>query len=190
MTGARLKHYGWGREGEGMSAEERKFVLGRYQAKFAPDEFDTIAVPGLDDLSLRKPRVAPPASLAPFCPTERYDRAAHTYGKSYPDYVGAMLGDYNCAPDVVAYPRNEAEISAVMDWASAVGASLTPFGGGSSVWGGGEPARAAAAASSRALTASSTRLPSPSICAIFPRSSKWTRYRALHRSKPAPMVRR
>src|ERR1700730_9867919 len=28
MTGARLKHYGWGREGEGISAEERKFVLG------------------------------------------------------------------------------------------------------------------------------------------------------------------
>jgi alkyldihydroxyacetonephosphate synthase len=66
MTGARLKHYGWGREGEGMSAEERKFVLGRYLAKFATDEFDTIAVRGLDDLSLRKPRVAPPASLTPF----------------------------------------------------------------------------------------------------------------------------
>jgi alkyldihydroxyacetonephosphate synthase len=139
MTGARLKHYGWGREGEGMSAEERKFVLGRYRAKFATDEFDTIAVPGLDDLSLREPRVAPPASLAPFCTTERYDRAAHTYGKSYPDYVRAMLGDYNCAPDVVAYPRNEAEISAVMDWTSTVGASLTPFGGGSSVCGGVEP---------------------------------------------------
>ena len=122
-----------------MSAEERKFVLGRYQAKFATDEFDTIAVPGLDDLSLRKPRVAPPASLTPFCTTERYDRAAHTYGKSYPDYVRAMLGDYNCAPDVVAYPRNEAEISAVMDWASSVGTSLTPFGGGSSVCGGVEP---------------------------------------------------
>ena len=28
-----------------------------------------------------------------------------------------MLGDYDCAPDVVAYPRSEAEISAVMDWA-------------------------------------------------------------------------
>ena len=139
MTGARLKHYGWGREGEGMSAEEQKFVLGRYRAKFATDEFDTIVVPGLDDLSLREPRVAPPASLTPFCTTERYDRAAHTYGKSYPDYVRAMLGDYNCAPDVVAYPRNEAEISAVMDWASAVGASLTPFGGGSSVCGGVEP---------------------------------------------------
>ena len=66
MTGARRKHYGWGREGEGMSAEERKFVLGRYRANFAADEFDMIAVPGLDDLSLREPRVAPPAALAPF----------------------------------------------------------------------------------------------------------------------------
>ena len=130
MTGARLKHYGWGREGEGMSTEERKFARGRYRAKFATDEFDTIVVPGLDDLSLREPE-APPASLTPFCTTECYYRAAHSYGKSYPDYVRAMLGDYNCAPDVVAYPRNEAEISAVIDWASAAGASLTPFGGGS-----------------------------------------------------------
>src|SRR3977135_1573907 len=95
MTGVRLKHYGWGREGEGMSAEERRFVLGRYRAKFATDEFDTIAVPGLEDLCLREPRVVPPASLAPFCTTEHYDRAAHTYGKSYPDYDRAMLGAYN-----------------------------------------------------------------------------------------------
>jgi len=93
----------------------------------------------LDELSLREPRVVPPASLAPFCTTKRYDRAAHTFGKSYPDYVRAMLGDYDCAPDVVAYPRNEAEISAVMDWAGSVSASLTPFGGGSSVCGGVEP---------------------------------------------------
>jgi alkyldihydroxyacetonephosphate synthase len=139
MTGARLKHYGWGREGEGMSAEERNFVLGRYRQKFARDTFDTIAVPRLEDLSLRQPRVTPPASLAGFCTTEHYDRALHAYGKSYPDYVKAMLGDYDCAPDVVAYPRNEAEISAVMDWAGSVQASLTPFGCGSSVCGGVEP---------------------------------------------------
>src|ERR1700751_4345860 len=137
--GARLKHYGWGREGEGMSAEDRDFVLGRYKQKFGRDSFDTIAVPRLEDLTLRTPRVTPPASLASFCSTERYDRAAHTYGKSYPDYLRAMLGDYDCAPDVVAYPRNEAEISVVMDWAGSVQASLTPFGGGSSVCGGVEP---------------------------------------------------
>ncbi len=139
MTAARLKHYGWGREGEGMSDDERNFVLGRYREKFGTGAFDTISVPRLEDLALRAPRVTPPASLAQFCTTERYDRAAHAYGKSYPDYVKAMLGDYACAPDVVAYPRNEAEISAVMDWAGSLSASLTPFGGGSSVCGGVEP---------------------------------------------------
>src|SRR5437870_2700786 len=139
MSGARLKHYGWGREGEGMTVSEQAFVLGRYRAKFSRDGFEAISVPRLEDLTLRAPRVAPPASLAAFCTSERYDRAAHAYGKSYPDYVRAMLGDYDSAPDVVAYPRNEAEISAVMDWAGGVGASLTPFGGGSSVCGGVEP---------------------------------------------------
>lgn len=139
MSGARLKHYGWGREGEGMSTQERQLVLDRYRTKFARDTFDTIAVPRLEDLSLPETRIAPPASLAALCSSERYDRAAHASGKSYPDYVRGMLGDYACAPDVVAYPRNEADVSAVMDWAASAGAVLTPFGGGSSVCGGVEP---------------------------------------------------
>jgi alkyldihydroxyacetonephosphate synthase len=136
MSTARLKYYGWGREGERMSAEEQTFVLGRYHTKFGREAFQTAPVPRLEELSLHDPRVTPPPSLATFCTTERYDRAAHTYGKSYTDYVRAMLGQYDCAPDVVAYPRNEAEISAVMDWPASVGASLAPFGGGSSVCGG------------------------------------------------------
>ena len=139
MSDARLKHYGWGREGEGMSADERKFVLDRYHQKFRRDTFDTIDVPNLEDLALPAPRLTVPASLSSFCTSERYDRAAHAYGKSYPDYVRAMHGDYECAPDIVAYPRNEAEISAVMDFAGSAAASLTPFGGGSSVCGGVEP---------------------------------------------------
>src|ERR1700730_9867917 len=36
----------------------------RYRAKFATDEFDTIAVPGLEDLSLREPRVVPQRGCA------------------------------------------------------------------------------------------------------------------------------
>src|SRR3984885_6397788 len=128
MNAARMKHFGWGREGEGMSAEERAFVLGRYHEKFARDAFQTVAVPPLEDLSLPAPRVTPPASLAAFCTTERYDRAAHTYGKSYPDYISGMLGNYECAPDVVAYPRSEAEISAVMALNGRASGSLPPFG--------------------------------------------------------------
>src|SRR5271155_3255866 len=141
MSAARMKHFGWGREGEGMSAEERAFVFDRYFEKFRRDAFATVAVPPLDELTLPTPRVTPPASLAAFCTTERHDRAAHSYGKSYLDYVRAMLGQYDCAPDVVAYPRNEAEISAAMDWAGSVGASVAPFGGGSSVCGGVEHRR-------------------------------------------------
>jgi alkyldihydroxyacetonephosphate synthase len=136
MSLARLKAYGWGREGEAMTREERDFVLGRYREKFGRSSFDTIEVARLEEIALPAPRVKPPSSLAAFCTTERYDRAAHAYGKSYPDYVRAMLGQYDCAPDVVAYPRTEAEISAIMDWAGSIGASLTPFGGGSSVCGG------------------------------------------------------
>ena len=64
MTKARLKWFGWGREGEGMTAAERAFVLGRYHEKFGKSAFETVAVPSLDDLALPAPRVAPPAALA------------------------------------------------------------------------------------------------------------------------------
>ena len=60
MSGARLKHYGWGREDEGMTAEEQAFVLGRYNAKFARDAFETKDVPHLEDLALREPRTRTP----------------------------------------------------------------------------------------------------------------------------------
>jgi alkyldihydroxyacetonephosphate synthase len=136
MNAARLKHYGWGREGESMTAQEREFILGLYRKRFGRREIDTVVPPTLEDIKLRAPRIMPPASLSAFCSSDHYDRVAHTYGKSYPDYVKAMLGNYETAPDVVAYPRDEREIAAVMDWAGSVGASLIPFGGGSSVCGG------------------------------------------------------
>ena len=66
MSDARLKHYGWGREDEGMTAEEQAFVLGRYHAKFARDAFETKAVPRLEDLALRAPRVALPSLTCRF----------------------------------------------------------------------------------------------------------------------------
>ncbi len=142
MSGARLKYYGWGREGEAMTAEERDVRARPLSREIRARRASRPSRCRVSRSSpCPTPRVTPPASLAAFCTSERYDRAAHTYGKSYPDYVRAMLGRYDCAPDVVAYPRTEAEISAVMDWAGSVGASLAPFGGGSSVCGGVEHRR-------------------------------------------------
>src|SRR5215472_13969498 len=138
MTQPRLKHFGWGREGEGLTADEEAFVLGRIEQRFGPPTDRDVKPPPLDDIKLAPPRLKPPTSL-PFCSIARYDRAAHTYGKSFPDYVRGLAGDYAGAPDVVAYPRSEDEVAAVLDWAGGAEASVTPFGGGSSVVGGVEP---------------------------------------------------
>ena len=116
------------------------FVLGRIEQQFGPLADGEVKPPRLEDLKIETPRLNPPASL-PFCSTALYDRAAHTYGKSFPDYVRGLVGDYSNAPDVVAYPRTEEEVAAVLDWAGGAQASVTPFGGGSSVVGGVEPRR-------------------------------------------------
>src|SRR3954464_2760256 len=141
MSGqARLKHFGWGREGEALSAEEEAFVLARAEARFGRALKGSATAPRLDEIKLEAPRVTAPASL-PFCTSEHYDRAAHTYGKSYPELARGLARDYASAPNVVAYPRNETEVAAALDWAGGADATVTPFGGGSSVCGGVEPLR-------------------------------------------------
>jgi alkyldihydroxyacetonephosphate synthase len=139
MAERRLKHFGWGREGEGLTAEEEASALDRYRRLFAVDRFDERSPPALSEIAFQAPRVAPPPALAPHCSSEPYDRASHTYGKSFSDYVRGLAGQYDNAPDVVAYPRNEAEVIAVADWAAGAQAALIPFGAGSSVVGGVEP---------------------------------------------------
>jgi len=139
MTAKRRKFFGWGLEGEGLTAAEDVFGLERYRKLFGVDRFDERPPPRLSDLALRPPRLSPPPALAAFCSSETHDRAVHAYGKSFPDYVRGLAGDYANAPDVVAYPRNEAEVAAVLDWAGGARAAIVPFGGGSSVVGGVEP---------------------------------------------------
>jgi alkyldihydroxyacetonephosphate synthase len=139
MTEPRLKHFGWGREGEGLTPEEESFALDRYRRLFRVERFDERAPPPLSEIRLRTPRIAPPAALAPHCSSATYDRLAHTYGKSFYDYARGLAGEYDNAPDVVAYPRDEAEAAAVIDWAAGAGAAVIPFGAGSSVVGGVEP---------------------------------------------------
>ena len=51
----------------------------------------------------------------------------------------AYARDFRNAPDHVAFPRNEAEIAALLDWASGANIAVIPFGCGSSVVGGVEP---------------------------------------------------
>jgi alkyldihydroxyacetonephosphate synthase len=75
----------------------------------------------------------------PLCSAGPRDRASHAYGRSFRDLVRGLRGDYPNPPDLVAYPRNEGDVVALLDWCSDIGAAAIPYGGGSSVVGGVEP---------------------------------------------------
>jgi alkyldihydroxyacetonephosphate synthase len=135
MTAPR-KFWGWGREGEGPSAEQRRALGQVLAARFHLDEIAPVEPPRLDDVALRPSRLAPPASVATLCSTAPFERASHTYGKSFRDVVRALRRDFAAAPDVVAFPRNEDDVAALLGWCADVRAMAIPYGGGSSVVGG------------------------------------------------------
>ena len=76
MAEGRLKHFGWGREGEGLTAAEEKAALDRYRRLFGVDRFEEATPPPLTEIRLRAPRLTPPAARMPICSTEAYDRVA------------------------------------------------------------------------------------------------------------------
>ncbi len=136
MGGRRRKFWGWGYEDEGLTPEEEEHLGGLWARKFGADDFDVTPPPTLDEIGLRRPRLRPPQSLAGICTSEAYDRAAHTYGKAFPELVRIFARDFANPPDVVAYPKGEDDIAALLDWCADAGAAAIPYGGGSSVVGG------------------------------------------------------
>ena len=138
MTG-RLKFYGWGYENTGLSDAEREHLF-RFVADHLGIEPRLTPPPEAANIALRAPRLAPPAALANILTSDPYERLLHTYGKSYPEAVRAFACDFANAPDLVALPASEADVAAVLNWASGARVAVIPFGAGSSVVGGVEPA--------------------------------------------------
>jgi len=136
----RRSFWGWGLESDEPSQAERDETAARLSQRWGR-ELTAPPIPRAQDLHLRAPRVSPPGALDSFCTSEAHDRAGHSYGKSFRDTVRAIHGNFPNPVDVVAYPRSESEVAAVLDWAGAADATVTPFGGGSSVCGGVEPKR-------------------------------------------------
>src|SRR6266480_1134881 len=136
---ARRKFWGWGLEGEGLAAGEIGQLGTVFTERLGTDSVRAQEPPRVQELDLHAPRLVPPASLEPVFGTDPYDRAAHTYGRSFRDLVRAFRRDFAHAPDLVAFPRGEGELVSVLEWCSGAGAAAIPFGGGSSVVGGVEP---------------------------------------------------
>ena len=132
----RRKFWGWGYEDEDLSRQEKEALAASLSARFGGGELTVTEPPTLDEVKLRPPRVQPPASLRGLVTDDPYERAGHTYGKSYRDVVRAYRRDFSPAPDWVALPGDEADIAALLAWAGDAGMVAIPYGGGSSVVGG------------------------------------------------------
>jgi alkyldihydroxyacetonephosphate synthase len=88
-------------------------------------------IPSADELELRAPRIKPPDDLAGFCFQDNWERAYHSYGADRSAH--AVFGRYPNPPDVVAHPRDETELEAVLEWCASGSYCVIPYGGGSSV---------------------------------------------------------
>jgi alkyldihydroxyacetonephosphate synthase len=133
-----LRFYGWGYADETLSPEEEARVRAIPQ-RFASQAPVEASAPREGDFDLRAPRVAAPADLAAMMSQTPYDRLTHSLGKSFADIVRMFMRDVPHPPDLVAFPRSEQDVAAVLDWASRANVAVIPFGGGSSVAGGVEP---------------------------------------------------
>ena len=132
----RRKFWGWGQEDEGLSPAEVTELGRTFAARFGGDGIRVIDAPTVDELELAPARLSAPSSLADLVSDDPYQRAAHTYGKSIRDLIRALRRNFDNAPDVVAFPRDERDVLAILEWCSDVGAAAIPYGGGSSVVGG------------------------------------------------------
>jgi alkyldihydroxyacetonephosphate synthase len=131
----RRKFWGWGYEEEGPDASQSEGIAGTLARRYER-EIELAPLPRIEDVTLPTPRVAAPTALAEFTTTDPFERAGHSYGKAYRDVIRGLRGDFSVAPDFVAYPRDEAEISALLDWCGSQDVAAIPYGGGSSVVGG------------------------------------------------------
>jgi alkyldihydroxyacetonephosphate synthase len=131
-TGRARSWWGWGWADAALADDECR----AYGALVPGLAADPLPVPAVADLELRRPRTSAPASLAAFVTDAPPDRAAHAHGKAYRDVVRSLRGEVPNPPDLVAHPRTEAEVVAVVDWASSNDVAIVPYGGGSSVVGG------------------------------------------------------
>lgn len=136
MSQRARSHWGWGYADRFPEDEGLRAIGGHVQTTLAfappvvrrPREPDAIALPS--------PKVTPPEALWSFCTTSARDRLTHTYGRAWRDQVRGFMGDFAAAPDCVAHPRTETDITALLEWAAREKIAVVPFGGGTSVVGG------------------------------------------------------
>jgi alkyldihydroxyacetonephosphate synthase len=134
----RLKHWGWGYEDQAPTGTQLREAAEGIRGRFGFGGEVEKPVP-LEGVELRGARLKKPSGFGDLFSDGHYERVSHALGKAYRDVVRGFYGKFENPPDLVAFPRDESEIEAVLSWAEAEGAAVVPFGGGTSVVGGVEP---------------------------------------------------
>ncbi|MDX6688583.1 MAG: alkyldihydroxyacetonephosphate synthase [Solirubrobacteraceae bacterium] len=133
----RRKHWGWGYEDDAWSPEQLRAAMPGLEEHLRIAGATEIETPvALEDVVLREPHVTAPATLADICFSDMHARASHAWGKSYSDIVRGFRGRFDFPPDIVARPRGERDVEAVLEWAGTANVAVVPYGGGTSVVGG------------------------------------------------------
>jgi alkyldihydroxyacetonephosphate synthase len=130
------RFWGWGIDGEGPTREQQQKLGATVAARFGREPIAPIPPPTIAEIELRPSRIAAPNALAALCTDDPYERAGHTYGKSFRDVWRGLHRDFSNPPDLVALPRDERDVAALLDWCGAEQLAAIPYGGGSSVVGG------------------------------------------------------
>src|SRR5438874_12544060 len=134
------KQWGWGFEDQQPPAAQVAEAAAGIRAHLGFGDGEVEQPVPLEAVELPAPRLTPPAALAELCTDAKRERVAHALGKSYRDVVRGFRGQFPHPPDLVAHPRTEDELGAVLEWCADAGAAAIPYGGGTSVVGGVEPA--------------------------------------------------
>jgi len=133
----RRKHWGWGYEDDAWSAHQLRAAAPGLEEHLRISGATEVQEPvALQDVRLPEPRVVVAPALEPICSADKHARASHAWGKSYCDLVRGFRGQFEFAPDVVARPRGERDVEAVLEWAAGANVAVIPYGGGTSVSGG------------------------------------------------------
>jgi len=125
--------YSWGNVEDALSKDERAMFDQVMQGTTAGGAYKAISLPKIEEYDLEAPRFATPCALQEILTDAPEERVRHARGRSYEDAVRLLMRDATGAPDYVAYPETEDQVSAVLEWASSNNAAVVPYGGGSSV---------------------------------------------------------
>jgi alkyldihydroxyacetonephosphate synthase len=138
VTTRRRKHWGWGYEDQWPGrAELEDAAKGiREQLGFGGEVEEPVPI---DQVELAPPRLKAPRDMDEIFSDQRHDRLSHALGKAYRDVVRGFRGRFPNPPDLIARPRNESEVEAVLAFCERERAAAIAYGGGTSVVGGVEP---------------------------------------------------